>query len=257
MIAVILLDMQLSRRERSRSRHRTHQQPVRRLRMSIIAMIAGALPDQLSAALNAGCDAAVTKPYEPPSNSRLGSPPTTPHPRHTDEPTVQAMNLQARHPRRSSRPSSATRRSGARSRRSTLYEARCHDWRDIRKCREWCTVISDLQVLIPAEQMRGDRRCRLVPAGLRRRGDAIRRAFELDTSHVSLWAIAVRRLVVMAKSRPKGGDMKHAHRRIYQREQAVLRYVEGQAPAGALEINQRVRRAHEQAVRRYVYGKRG
>jgi hypothetical protein len=61
----------------------------------------------------------------------------------------------------------------------------------------------------------------------------------------------------MAKSIPKGGDMKHTHRRIYQGGQAVLRYVEGQVPAGALEINQRVRRAREQAVRRYVYGKRG
>jgi hypothetical protein len=46
--------------------------------------------------------------------------------------------------------------------------------------------------------------------------------------------------------------MMHTHRWIYQRERA---YVEGRAPAGALEINQRVRRAREQVARGYVYGR--
>jgi hypothetical protein len=52
---------------------------------------------------------------------------------------------------------------------------------------------------------------------------------------VSFWAVPVRRLVVGAKSRPKGGDMKHTHR----------------------QISQRVQAAREQAIISYVYGKRG
>jgi hypothetical protein len=54
-----------------------------------------------------------------------------------------------------------------------------------------------------------------------------------NTSHVSFWAVPVRRPVVSAKSRPKGGDMKHIHR----------------------QINQRVQAAREQAIIGYVYGK--
>jgi hypothetical protein len=52
---------------------------------------------------------------------------------------------------------------------------------------------------------------------------------------VSFWAVPVRRLVVSAKSRPKGGDMQHTHRQITQRVQA----------------------AREQAIISCVYGKRG
>jgi hypothetical protein len=52
---------------------------------------------------------------------------------------------------------------------------------------------------------------------------------------VSFWAVPVRRLVVSAKSRPKGGDMQRTHR----------------------QINQRVQAAREQAITSYVYGKRG
>jgi hypothetical protein len=47
---------------------------------------------------------------------------------------------------------------------------------------------------------------------------------------VSFWAVPVRRLAVSAKSRLKGGDMKHTRRQIGQRvraarEQAIIRYV--------------------------------
>jgi hypothetical protein len=63
---------------------------------------------------------------------------------------------------------------------------------------------------------------------------------------VSFWAILVRRLVVSAKSRPKGGDMKHIHRHIVQRVKHDHR-----------EIDQRVQAAREQAIIRYVYAKRG
>jgi hypothetical protein len=63
---------------------------------------------------------------------------------------------------------------------------------------------------------------------------------------VSFWAILVRRLVVSAKSRPKGGDMKHTQRQIDQRVKHNHR-----------QINQRVQAAREQAIIRYVYGKRG
>jgi hypothetical protein len=52
---------------------------------------------------------------------------------------------------------------------------------------------------------------------------------------VSFSARPVRRLVVSAKSISKGGDMKSNHR----------------------QINQRVQAAREQAIIRYVYGKRG
>jgi hypothetical protein len=52
---------------------------------------------------------------------------------------------------------------------------------------------------------------------------------------VSFWAVPVRRQVASAKSRPKGGDMKHTHR----------------------QISQRVQAAREQAIISYVYGKRG
>lgn len=54
------------------------------------------------------------------------------------------------------------------------------------------------------------------------------------SADVSFRAVPVRRLVVSAKSRPKGEDMKHTHRQITQRVQA----------------------AREQATIRYVYGKR-
>jgi hypothetical protein len=57
----------------------------------------------------------------------------------------------------------------------------------------------------------------------------------LGTSHVSFWAVLVRRLVVSATSRPKGGDMKHTRR----------------------QIGQRVQAAREQGIICYVYGKRG
>ena len=51
-------------------------------------------------------------------------------------------------------------------------------------------------------------------------------------AHVSFWAVPVRRLVVSARSGPKGGDTKR-------------------------QINQRVQAAREQAIIGYVYGKRG
>jgi hypothetical protein len=58
----------------------------------------------------------------------------------------------------------------------------------------------------------------------------------LNTSHVSFWTGPARRLVVNAKSGPKGGgDMKHTHR----------------------QIKQPVQTAREQAIISYVYGKRG
>jgi hypothetical protein len=63
---------------------------------------------------------------------------------------------------------------------------------------------------------------------------------------VSFWAVPVRRQVVSAKSKPKGGDMKHTHRQIDQRVKHTHR-----------QINQRVQAAREQAIIRYVYAKRG
>jgi hypothetical protein len=63
---------------------------------------------------------------------------------------------------------------------------------------------------------------------------------------VSFWAIPVRRLVVSAKSRPKGGDMKHTHRKIDRR----VKRTHG-------EIDRHVQAAREQAIIRYLYAKRG
>jgi len=67
------------------------------------------------------------------------------------------------------------------------------------------------------------------------RGPGARAGARLNTSHVSLWAVPVRRLVVSARSSPKGGDMRHTHRQISQRVQAARGY----------------------AIICYVYGKRG
>jgi hypothetical protein len=74
----------------------------------------------------------------------------------------------------------------------------------------------------------------LVGAVTRGPGRPSARRARLNTWQVSFWAVPVRRLVVSGKSRPKGGDMTLTHR----------------------QINQRVQAAREQAIIRYVYGKR-
>jgi hypothetical protein len=63
---------------------------------------------------------------------------------------------------------------------------------------------------------------------------------------VSFWAGLVRRLVVSAKYRPKGGDMKYTHRHIGARVRPTSK-----------QIDQRVQAAREHAMIRFVYGKRG
>jgi two-component system KDP operon response regulator KdpE len=62
---VILLDVQLPDGNGLQLATELTTHPDHGTRPAIIAMTAGALPDQLTAALAAGCDAVLTKPYTP------------------------------------------------------------------------------------------------------------------------------------------------------------------------------------------------